>query len=219
MVEQFDTWVLGLGAAGYLLLCLAALIEHVAPPFPGDTIVLLGGAYAVRGERSWWLVLLAVTVGSMVGLSIDYAVGRLVASRLERRRDDETFLRISMRKLRNVQEAVRVKGAWLLVVNRFLPTFRATLYFVAGAAQMPYRQVLTLGTISAILWNSVLIVVGMVLGHNAEAIESFLRNYRLAALLIVGVAAMGLLARWLASRGRQPKPDAGAEPTSSLKER
>ena len=59
MVEFLDNLISNIGLLGLLVLGLAAAVEYVVPPFPGDTITLLGGVYAVRGEHpgrwcSWW---------------------------------------------------------------------------------------------------------------------------------------------------------------------
>src|SRR4051812_33831071 len=83
MVETLDRWVQGVGPLGYAVLFLAALVEYIFPPFPGDTITLLGGIYAVRGEKSWPLVFAVVTLGSVLGCAIDYGAGARLARRIQ----------------------------------------------------------------------------------------------------------------------------------------
>ena len=48
MVEYLDNLIAHIGLLGLLVLGLAAAVEYVVPPFPGDTITLLGGVYAGR---------------------------------------------------------------------------------------------------------------------------------------------------------------------------
>ena len=200
MVEQFDSWAQTLGTWGYLVLALAALIEHVVPPFPGDTIVLLGGAYAIRGDRSVPLVFVAVTVGSMVGLSINYVIGRYLGDRLAGMPDERKLLGISVGKLRAMQESMRAKGSWLLIANRFMPTFRATLYIAAGASHMPYRRVLLLGTLSAVGWNVMLLAMGMAVGGNAERLGELVSQYRVIAAIVFGLLVLVFGLRWFLKR-------------------
>src|SRR5687768_13833195 len=83
-METLDTWIRAVGPLGYLALFLASLIEYVFPPFPGDTVVLLGGVFAARGQRPWFWVLLVVTAGSVVGSAIDYFIGQRLSRRFER---------------------------------------------------------------------------------------------------------------------------------------
>jgi membrane protein DedA with SNARE-associated domain len=202
MLELFDTWIRTLGLWGYPVLGLAALIEYVAPPFPGDTVTVLGGAYAARGERSPGLVLLALMVGSVIGLSINYAVGRLVGARVDRMPEGRVFFALTHAQIRKVQDVMQQKGVWLLAVNRFLPTFRAVLFIAAGASHLGYRRVLLLGTLSALAWNTALVVLGYTLGDNAERIQAFLLTWRVAALGLVAVAALAVLVRFIVTRRR-----------------
>ena len=44
---------------------LGSLVEYVFPPFPGDTLVVLGAWYAVNGKISWPLAFAAVTAGAV----------------------------------------------------------------------------------------------------------------------------------------------------------
>ena len=83
-----------------------------------------------------------------------------------------------------------------------MPTFRAALYIAAGAAQMPFRRVLLLGTISAVAWNVLLLGAGMAVGGNAEKLEALAKNYRLVAGILMGVIVLALGIRWLIKRRR-----------------
>src|SRR5689334_633937 len=104
MVETFDSWVRELGPYGYLVLGLAALIEYLAPPFPGDTVVLLGGAYAVRGHNSVLLVWLAVTVASALGITANFAVGSYLGERIKAQPEGHLLFGITNAHVRAVQE-------------------------------------------------------------------------------------------------------------------
>lgn len=200
MVETFDSWVRELGDLGYLVLALAALIEYVVPPFPGDTIVLLGGAYVVRGDNSVVLVFLAVNIASVFGISANYAVGRYVGGHIDARPQGRLLFGVTHQKVRELQQKMRDRGAWLLVVNRFLPSFRTILFIAAGASHMPLKKVLALGVASACLWNGLLLGAGALLGGNAERLERLITDYRRAAFAIFGVIVLLLLARWWLSR-------------------
>lgn len=205
MVEQFDHWVQQLGGFGYLLLALAAMLEYVVPPFPGDTVMLLGGAYAVRGERSVVGVFLAVTVGSLIGLAVMYGVGRLIGSRVERYPEGKSFFGLTHARILKAQEQMRTRGSWLLVANRFFPTFRAVLFIAAGAARMPFGKVLLLGAISASAWNVLMIAIGYAVGGSAEKLTALFAQYNRIAFALLAVAVCVLVVRFLVKR-RQPKP-------------
>lgn len=192
MVETLDSWLREVGPWGYLALFLASLIEYLVPPFPGDTVVLLGGLYAVRGERSLALVFLSTVLGGGVGVSAMYGVGRLVATRVEQSFEGRVLFGFTHAHIRAAQERMRTHGTVLLLVNRFLPTFRTVLFVGAGAARMGFWRVLALGVVSTSLWNAFLLGVGYALGGNAERVEAFFVDYRRAVFAVM-VAAFALL--------------------------
>jgi membrane protein DedA with SNARE-associated domain len=202
MLERFDAWAQALGDWGYLVFCLASLIEYVAPPFPGDTMLLLGGAWAAREERSYLLVFAALMLGSAIGIAATWGVGRLLGARVDRLPDGKLFFGITHAHVRRSQTLMREKGDWLLVVNRFLPSMRAVLFFAAGAAGMPFPKVLGLGLLSAAAWCALLMGAGVVLGNNAESIAGFLHTYQLVAMAVVAVVLLLLGGRFLLRRRR-----------------
>jgi membrane protein DedA with SNARE-associated domain len=193
MVKTLDMWIHSVGPLGYVALMLASLIEYVFPPFPGDTVVLLGGVFAVRGQRSWLLVLAAITAGSVVGAAIDYAIGNRLARRFERAAD------FAQRHphIHRLQERMRSGGIWLIALNRFLPGVRGLLFVAAGASSMSFRRVMFWGTLSALVWNSLMLGLGIALGGNAERLEQFVHQYNRWAIAVIALAVATFAARYL----------------------
>jgi membrane protein DedA with SNARE-associated domain len=180
-----------------LVLFLGSLIEYVFPPFPGDTLVLLGAWYAVHGELSWPLTFLSVTAGAVAGAWIDYQVGAALGRRLDRsaaRRGG-----ITADRLHRVEQGYRRYGAWFLVANRFLPGVRAFLFVAAGASGMPMGRVLLYGGISAAVWNALLLVAGAFLVRNLDEMVQLLERYTDAAWAVIAAVAVVLVVRalWL----------------------
>ncbi|HEX8826315.1 MAG TPA: VTT domain-containing protein [Archangium sp.] len=205
MVEYLDNLITHIGLLGLLVLGLAAALEYVVPPFPGDTITLLGGVYAVRGEHPWPLVFLVVVVGSVVGAFINYQVGRWLVGRFERR-PGEAFLGITHARLESMQSQMRHKGPWLLLANRFIPGVRGLIFVAAGAAHMPRSNALTLGTLSAMAHTGLVLALGAAVGGNLERLESLMWRYQRAVLGLVLVGVVAVAVRALAKR-RTPAPE------------
>jgi membrane protein DedA with SNARE-associated domain len=180
-----------------LVLFGGSLVEYLFPPFPGDTLVLLGAWYAVHGELSWPLTFLSVTLGAVAGAWIDYRVGAALGRRLDRSAERRSPLTAD--RLHRVEQGYRRHGAWFLVANRFLPGVRAFLFVAAGASGMPLGRVLLYGGVSAALWNALLLVAGAFLVRNLDDMIGLLERYTDAAwVAIVAVAVLLLLrALWL----------------------
>ena len=204
MVESIDSFIMALGIAGLLVLGLAAMLEYLVPPFPGDTITLLGGVYAVRGDHPWPLVFLVVTVGSVAGAAINYWFGHWLARRFEAN-PQASYLGFTHAKLEAVQARMRRNGPWLLLVNRFLPGIRGVIFIAAGAARMPRRNALLLGAVSAMAHNGLVLTLGHAVGGNLEQLEDMMAKYQQA---VVGLVLIGLLAVAIRALARRRTPAA-----------
>ena len=205
MVEFLDNLISHIGLLGLLVLGLAAAVEYVVPPFPGDTITLLGGVYAVRGEHPWPLVFLVVVAGSVVGALINYQVGRWLVGRFERKPGD-VFFGISHARLEAVQSQMRHKGPWLLLANRFIPGVRGLIFVAAGAAHMPRSNALILGALSAMAHTGLVLALGAAVGGNLERLAALVTRYQYAVVGLVVVGVLGVLVLMLARR-RAPAPE------------
>ena len=176
----------------------ASLVEYVFPPFPGDTVVLLGAWYAVHGALSWPAAFAAVTAGAVAGAWIDWRIGRALAPALEARAAGRG--RLDADRLARFDAAYRRWGGLLLVANRFLPGIRAFLFLAAGAARLPVGRVLLLGAISAALWNALLLGVGALLVRNVDEMIRFFQRYTEIAWWVMGIAAVAVALRLVLRR-------------------
>lgn len=202
-LPTLQEWIRAAGPWAYAVLFLAALVEYVFPPFPGDTVVLLGGAYAAVGAQQPVLVFVAVTAGGAVGIAVMHRVGFALADRLDRRAGG-TVWGIPLERLAAAQRVVRERGDVVLVVNRFFPTLRALVFVAAGAARTPFPRTLALGLVSAALWNAALVTAGYVVGDHLEQLDALFTAYRRGALVVLAVAVVAALAwAWARRRARR----------------
>jgi len=180
-----------------LILFLGSLVEYVFPPFPGDTLVLLGAWYAVHGELSWPVTFLSVTAGAVAGAWIDYQVGAALGRRLDRSAERRGPL--TAERLHRVEQGYRRYGVWFLVANRFLPGVRAFLFVAAGASGMPMGRVLLYGGVSAAVWNVLLLAAGAYLVRNLDEMVQLLERYTETAWVLIAAVAVVLVVRalWL----------------------
>jgi membrane protein DedA with SNARE-associated domain len=192
-----------------LVLCLAAMIEYVVPPFPGDTIIILGGIYAARGQKPWLLVFGVMTLGSLLGSAIDYWVGLKIGERIAQVSEEKLIFGLSRAKILELRRKMRKNGSSLIAINRFLPAVRGVLFIAAGTARMSFARVMVLGAASAIAWNLLLMWLGTAVGGNAQRLEALIRNYQLAVYGVLVIVVLGLAIRYL-QRRRQRRSAPGS---------
>lgn len=203
LLQQVDALIASVGPTAFLVLGLAAALEYVVPPFPGDAIVLLGGVYAARGQQPWFWVLAVVTAGSMLGATINYKIGQFLDRKFERRLERKAFLGISLEKLHRVEQKMRERGAWLILFNRFIPGIRGAFFVAAGMSQMPLGKVLALGAVSAIAHALLILWAGIALGGNAERVGTLVAHYQNAIIALFLIAGLAMALRWWIRRRAQ----------------
>ncbi len=196
----------GTSAHAPAILFFGSFIEYVFPPFPGDTVVVIGAWYAVHGKLSWPITFAAVILGAMAGALVDYQVGLLLGRGLDRSAERRGPL--TAERLARVEESYRRWGVLLLLANRFLPGIRAFVFLAAGAARIPLAKVLFFGGLSAALWDGLLLSAGALLVKSLPEMGALLARYTVAAWIAMGAVAvlLGARALWRLRSGAGKSP-------------
>jgi membrane-associated protein len=203
LAQTLSAVLVGTSAYAPLVLFFGSFVEYVFPPFPGDTLVILGAWYSVHGALSWPMSFLSVTAGAIAGAFLDYQVGVALGRSLDRSAGRRGGLGAD--RLHRVEQGYRKHGAWFLVANRFVPGVRAFLFVAAGASGIPLGKVLLYGGLSAALWNALLLAAGSLLVKNLDELVHFVSDYTTAAWAAMAAAAVlwVLVALWRRRRARR----------------
>jgi membrane protein DedA with SNARE-associated domain len=180
----------------YALVVAAAAIEYVFPPVPGDTVALFAVALAVRAQLSWVFVYLSMTLGALLGGLAAWGFGVWLANHED---SWPSFLKTpgATRALDAVRRGYDRHGAMYLVANRFLPALRAFFFVGAGMSRMKAGPVIVFGGISAAIWNALLMGIGYAVGSNWDVLRDLAERYAIATLILVVIAAVGVIARFV----------------------
>lgn len=185
-----------------LVAALLALLEasaFVGLVIPGETVVLLAGAVTAGDGPPVVLVVAAVTVGSMVGDSLGYLLGRRVGSRLRRSRAGRW---VGEERWAAADDAIARTGGRTVALARFVGVAHAVTPAVAGMGAMPYRRFLLASGAGSSVWSTAYVVVGRVTGGSWQRLDGRLRvAIPAAAATVVLVSLVGL---WRRARTRRP---------------
>lgn len=196
------------GAFALPALFSASLLEALVPPFPGDTIIVLGAFYAVQGHLPWAAVFLAVTAGNLIGSAVAFVIGVRLGRAAERRLPEHRERRrlLSLDQLHRFEAAYRRHGDLFILVNRFLPGVRGFFFVAAGMSGMRMPRTLALGAVSAAAWNTGLLALGWAVGENLDRLAGILRTYGTIAWIALGLAALGVALRFALRRWARGAP-------------
>ena len=180
----------------YPLLFGMSLLENLFPPFPGDAVTVFGGFLAGIGRLSLPLVFLMVTAGGWLGFMVYYALGCW----LGRGRAHALLARwVSPLRLGRAEAWFLRYGRWVVLANRFLAGTRAVISLVAGFSRLPPLSVSAFALLSCLVWNSLLLGAGYLIGDQWERVADFLSTYNTAVLgLLALLTAWWLVRRWRA---------------------
>jgi len=196
-------WVLDvIGALGYIGLALLLVAENLFPPIPSEVVLPLAGFLVGRGDLSLWGAIFAATFGSVAGAMVLYALGRWGGRRLVLRYGK--WLRVDEAGLKQAEGWIRRYGDWVVLFARVVPVARSIVSIPAGTMKMPLLRFVVLTTFGSVVWNTVLIGAGVVLGANWQAVSGWMGSYSDAVLIAGAVgAALFLVLRHFRKRERK----------------
>lgn len=199
------TWIIEtIGQFGYLGIFLLMLLESIFPPIPSELIIPFAGFAAQQGQLNFFGVILAATLGSLVGMAPWYLAGRLFGLGRVRALADRfgRWFTVNAEEIDTATGFFRRYGPLIVLFGRLLPIIRTLISVPAGLAHMPVGQFVLYSTIGAVVWNTLLTGGGYLLAEHYEAIEAWLDPLTLVILATVVVVYVWRLITWRPSRKR-----------------
>ncbi|EGK11546.1 DedA family protein [Psychrobacter sanguinis] len=198
-MNQISEWVLAIMAKfGYLGIIFAMFAENVFPPIPSEVIMPAAGFAVARGDLNLLLVIVAGTLGSVLGALPLYYFGSLFNK--ERLIDfTEKYGKYVFVKPDDVISAddwFNKHGKKAVFFGRMVPGIRSLISIPAGMNKMPLLPFIILTTAGAAIWTTLLTLAGYHFGQNYEVIEKFLAPY---SKIFLG-AAIVIVIIWLLRR-------------------
>ncbi len=194
MIEHIIQWLIDtISALGYPGLVLLMAIESSILPLPSELIMPPAGYLAARGQMSLPLVILAGTLGSMLGALINYMLAAKVGEPFLRRFGK--YVLISPSALDRTKAFFDRHGEISTLVGRLLPVIRHLISIPAGLCRMRLGRFLVFTGIGAGIWCTVLTIIGWLLGrHEGELRQAAVHAYTRQALIwIIPAALFGIV--------------------------
>jgi membrane-associated protein len=181
--------------------------------FPGETVLLVGGALAGTGRLSLPILAALAVVAAVVGDSVGYEVGRHLGPRLM---DSRPGRLVGEKRWARAEAVMARRGGWAVLAGRWAAVLRALMPAIAGSTRMPYRRFLVFNAAGGTLWAVVVVVAGYLAGASWHRVQTYLGDAGAAAvaLAVVAFAAFSIgrrLARRRVSWSRRPGAAAAHE--------
>ena len=175
---------------GYLGVFLLITIENIFPPIPSEVVLLFGGFMTTYTQLNVVVMIIAATLGSLVGAIVLYYIGKILnKERLKKIVSGKIgkVLRIKMEDIDKADEWFDKKGNKTVFFCRFIPIVRSLISIPAGMSEMPMLKFLIYTIAGSAIWNTVLIVIGNKVGENWVNILNIFEQYSNITLIVLVV--------------------------------
>ncbi|EGY4461730.1 DedA family protein [Listeria monocytogenes] len=191
-----ETWITSIMADfGYIGIFVLIMVENLFPPIPSEIILTFGGFMTTVTSLNVVMVIIIATLGSVVGAILLYKVAsyfgkeRLTKIVLKYGR----ILRLKESDIERAENFFLKYGSWAVFLCRMIPLIRSLISIPAGMTKMKMSKFLILTTAGSLLWNTVLIGLGAMLGESWSEIVVFMDSFStiiysiIAILVVVGL--------------------------------
>jgi membrane protein DedA with SNARE-associated domain len=174
----------------YLAVFLSAASESalfIGLFVPGETVLLVAGVLASRGQGHLVPYILAAVAGAIAGDSIGYELGRHFGPRLRR---SALGRRVGEARWERAELYLRNKGGRAIFFGRWIAVARAIVPALAGQARMPYRRFLGWNVAGAIPVGVLHVGLGYLAGQSYSTIERYVSvgHWGLLGVVVLAVA-------------------------------
>jgi membrane-associated protein len=158
---------------------------------PSETVAIICGIQAARGQLSLPWVLVLAAAGAFTGDNASYSIGRFAGAPAARRlfRGEK-----SKERLQRARQFLSKRGSYVVVAARFVPGGRTAATFTAGLVRVAWaRRFAPLVALAAVLWSTYSVFLGYLGGR-------MFRDRPLYAVLVALGVALAITAAVEAGR-------------------
>ena len=175
---------------GYMGIFFMMALENVFPPIPSEIVLPFSGFMTTNSDLTVMGVVITATSGSVLGAIVLYGIGLLIdVERLEKIVDRwGHIIRIKKEDIHKADKWFDKYGYWTVLFCRMIPLIRSLISIPAGMSNMNFTLFLLFTLIGTLIWNIILIMIGVTLGENWDSILGFMDMYSNITYALIAIA-------------------------------
>lgn len=190
-------------------------IESSFIPFPSEVVIPPAAYVASHPDSSLnvtssytlnvLLIILFGTLGALLGAIINYLLAMWLGRPIVYAFADSKIghlLLLSSEKIQKAEDYFNQHGKVSTFIGRLIPAIRQLISIPAGLAKMPFGIFIGYTTLGALLWNTVLALLGYIAHGQTDLINKYNHELSIAVVVIVVMIACAMLVRYLIRRRR-----------------
>jgi membrane protein DedA with SNARE-associated domain len=215
MLENLTDWATDVvERLGYLGVAMLVALENVFPPIPSEVVLGLAGYTASRGDASVIGMIIAATIGSVVGALILYglsaAIGPVRLRAIIIRHG--TWIGFGETDLDRAEEWFDRRSRSAVLLCRCVPLIRSLISIPAGFRRMPIVMFTVCTLIGSLMWNTILITAGYALADQWERILDYTEPFQTVVVVAIVVVIAAFIVRAVVRAKRRRTAEELAHP-------
>lgn len=190
ILEMFDSFLAFFASVNYWGVFVLMTIESSFIPFPSEIVIPPAAYLAAQGKLNIYLVILAGSLGSLLGAIINYFLalylGRPIVYKLVKTKIAK-YLLLNQEKVEKSEKFFLKYNKSSTFFGRLIPVIRQLISLPAGFSKMNILSFSFLTFLGALIWSTVLGLLGYFFGANDEKLRQYYQEilYIIIFILIV----------------------------------
>lgn len=190
------------GSFPYVLVFTVLLLCGLGIPIPEDITLFVAGFLSYYGLAEVDKMILVSLAGVLLGDGMIFFLGRKYGRHITELWPFRKFL--DKKRLDEVAEKFQTRGNKLLFAARFMPGFRAPIYFSAGTLHVPFRIFLFYDGIAALISVPAIVYTVYAFGDQLNHVLKIIKSVENGiALVIFSVIGFLLFRAWHKKRQKK----------------
>lgn len=168
---------------GVFATCFAILIEYACFPISSEIVLPLSGAISKINSFSLPILILLSVLCGIIGSLFCFVIGKYFGNRCI------TFLTKTFPKSKKAFDVsydfFNKYGNKAVLIARLIPLCRTYISFISGILNQSLIAFILYSSIGILLWNTVLISLGYILGNNWTNVIYMYNNYKYIIVVVV----------------------------------
>lgn len=166
---------------GYKAIFILITFENIFPPIPCEVILTFGGFLTTISTLQPHAVIIVATLGSYLGAVILYFMGYLIKA--DRLKEILVYCHFKENDFDRSVKWFDKYSSLAVLLGRLVPIIRSIISIPAGITKMNFFNFSIYTLFGSIIWNTILVFLGILLGNNWILISKYLKQYA----LIIGI--------------------------------
>ncbi|OFZ81043.1 MAG: SNARE associated protein [Bdellovibrionales bacterium RIFOXYD1_FULL_53_11] len=191
------------GPTPYLIILAVLLACGLGLPVPEDVTLFAAGLLAYYGVTKLWLIIGISLFGVMAGDCMIFYLGAKYGRKLAK---GWFFGRLfPPDRLQAVSDKFKKKGDKLLFAARFMPGFRAPVFFSAGTLHVPFRKFFFYDGMAALISVPAIILAVYWFGDQLDRVVRIIKRIEHGIFFVILAVILAMFLKWYVTHRRIKK--------------